>query len=97
MVDKVQVDSVADFANTPDGALTRWKSEIALATKEFEPYWKRCDEITGRYRMEDDNGEARKDEALCLLWSQVATEIPAIYQRRPVASRLRRLLRAWLH
>jgi hypothetical protein len=78
-----RVDSIADFANSPDGARSRWIAEIDLATKEFEPYWKRCEEIERRYRMEDEQGETRDDQSLSLLWAQVQTEIPAIYQRRP--------------
>lgn len=77
-----KVEGLEDFPADASDA-SRWKSELDLAEKEFTPYWERCDKITRRYRLEKDNGEAREDEALCLLWGQVQTEIPAIYQRKP--------------
>lgn len=80
--DATKVDSIADFASTPDGQASRWKAELDLASKEFDKFWARCDEIDKRYKAESEVEGAVKDR-MCLLWAQVETELPAIYQRRP--------------
>lgn len=76
------VEAVSDFGTGPAGIQARWKAELKLSEKEYKSYFERVEKIVKRYR--DDRDVAQEDNSkLSMLWSSVAIELPAIYQRPP--------------
>lgn len=81
------VDTVSEFGDDSAGERSRWITEIELAQKELDNWYKRAAEIERRYRDERNNGsfpwQADSVVKYNVLWSNIQTLQPAVYSRVP--------------
>jgi hypothetical protein len=84
---QVGVTSEQDFGPGEAGVAAWWHTEIKLARKFRERWWKRVKKIVERYR--DDQGKDERSEDLHtgvrfnVLWSNTQTLLPALYAKPP--------------
>lgn len=79
-------DKVAAEAEPKKGDLRKWLSEVKLAEREHEPYFKRADRVVKRYRDEDRkerNSDVDLPARYNILWSNTETTAPALFNKTP--------------
>ena len=90
LTDKV---TVAPDESAPDGSSRYWLSQIASAKKVYAPFYTRGDKVIHRYRDENTDREmiqGTRGRKMALLWSNVETIKPALYNQTPVPNVSRR-------
>ena len=75
------VERIEDFGTDPRAIAKRWITEIQLARKAREKWYKTCKRTLKRY--EDERDEKNKATRFNILWSNVETLGPAIYAKPP--------------
>ena len=94
MVSASETDEAKTLPENPESVVRKWLNEIERAEKHFEKWHKRGDEIVKRYR--DDRGDTSALKAdrrrYNVLWANVQTLGPALYQQKPVGEVSRRNL-----
>ncbi len=79
-----QVDTVAEIGTDPSGVARRWQMELKLAKKERKNWLAQCKKIVQRYREERPQTQS-EERRFNVLWSNMQTLQPAMYNRAPKA------------
>ena len=88
-----RIESVKDFADTPQGLAQRWSAEIEASKKELSKFHEDADKITRRFL--DKRDEWHKEESrVNLFWSTTKVLLSLLYARPPKASVSRAFLDA---
>lgn len=84
-MDTPQIESEKETELSPESIAERWKQELTLAKKEFEDPNTRASKIVKRYRDERNRSESwdNGDSKYNIFWSNVQTQLPALYARTP--------------
>lgn len=68
---------------TVDGQRAFWLRHIAAYERKAEPWEKKGKKIIQRYTMENEKNTSKKPAQYNILWSNVQTLLPAVYDRAP--------------
>lgn len=82
-------DDEPQGAQSPKDIAAHWLAALKQAEKHYEPFFKRGDKITRRYRAEAEESQTVGSK-FNLFWSNVQTLAPATYSRRPKVEVFRR-------
>lgn len=85
--------TVVPDESAPDGSSRYWLAQIAAAKKVYDPFYTRGDKVISRYRDENTGREMiqnTRGRKMALLWSNVETIKPALYNQTPVPNISRR-------
>lgn len=84
------LETPEQFGKDSRGIAERWRTELQLAKKEFEPWDRRVNEIMREYRDESQSGYQRAQKKFNLYWSNIQTLQPALYSQTPIPAVERR-------
>lgn len=85
-MDVTTIETEAETQESPESIASRWKQELSLAGKTFENWNTRGERIVKRYRDERQRDEffgAGGESKYNIFWSNVQTQLPALYARMP--------------
>ena len=83
--DTAPVEKTSEFGKDTGGIAKRWIAELNQAEREFDDWNKRVDEITDRYRDKTVvSGTTVRPRRFNVLWSNIQTTMPALYNRTPL-------------
>lgn len=85
--------ALAQDDSAPEGSSRYWLAQIASARKVYTPFYTRGDKVIRRYKDENTDREMAQNtrgRKMAILWSNVETIKPALYNQTPVPNVSRR-------
>jgi hypothetical protein len=84
------IEDLSELGTSPGAIATRWLGEIEYAEKKWNKYKKRVEKLVKRYTDERENTLGDEPKKLNILWANVETIKPALYNQTPNAEVSRR-------
>lgn len=88
--DSQTLETREDAGKGEAGLVTLWLEAIELASKEEESWRKAAQDVVGIYRDDSRAGETTRERRFNILYSNIETIVPALYNSTPVPDIRRR-------